>query len=412
MCKEHQNYSDIVIVGGAMAGGMQAVSLASTGLSVRLLDAGPPPQMPEGPCATRVVALNEASQHMLEHLGVWALMPQERIQPYDKMQVWDGSGEVFFDGPELGAAQLGYIVENNAVAAAMYRWVEQSDANIKWQNHEHIVRFERTSEGWRLITNTEQEYYCALLIGADGARSSVRQAVGIAGVPEFSGHIAIVGAIRTENPHGNCARQRFLETGPLALLPAAGDGHDVSIVWSLVPEEAKRLFALSEAEFNRELTLASEHCLGELALETQRAQFPIHYFHASQYHRPQVALISDAAHVVHPLAGQGINLGLLDAAVLAEEIQRALDRGLPFVHLSVLERYERRRRFHNGSMVRALKGFKLLFEQRSLEWRWLRNTGMRWVNRLAPIKQSFTAHALGRTGDLPQIAKRAPQSGA
>lgn len=406
MCEnELKNYSDIIIVGGAMAGGMQAVALANTGLSVRLLDAGPAPQMPVGACATRVVALNESSQRMLERLGVWQLMPADRIQPFDTMQVWDGRGEVFFDGLELGASQLGYIVENNAVAAAMHRWVGQSDANIRWQNNEHIVRIERTASGWRLATNKQQIYHCALLIGADGARSSVRETVGIAGVPEFSGHIAIVGAIRTEKPHGNCARQRFIETGPLALLPAAGDGHDVSIVWSLVPEEASRLFALSEAEFSRALTLASEGCLGELTLATVRAQFPIHYFHASAYHRSQVALISDAAHVVHPLAGQGINLGLLDAAVLAEEIQRALDRGLPFTHISVLERYERRRRFHNGSMVRALKGFKLLFEQQGLEWRLLRNTGMRWVNRLAPIKQRFTSHALGRTGDLPHIAK-------
>lgn len=404
---KQQHYSDIIIVGGAMAGGMQAVALANTGLSVCLLDGGPAPQMPEGPCATRVVALNEASQRMLERLGVWALMPQERIQPYHQMQVWDGNGEVFFDGPELGAAELGYIVENNAVAAAMYQWVAQTEANIQWQNHEQIVRFERTDTGWRLTTKAGEAYECALLIGADGARSSVREAMGIAGVPEFSGHVAIVGAIRTEKPHGGCARQRFLSTGPLALLPAAGDGHDVSIVWSLVPEEAERLFALDETAFNRELTIASQACLGELALETQRAQFPIHYFHASQYHKPQAALISDAAHVVHPLAGQGINLGLLDAAVLAEEIQRALDRGLPFTHVSVLERYERRRRFHNGSMVRVLKGFKMLFEQPGLEWHWLRNTGMRWVNRITPIKQGFTSHALGRTGDLPHIAKKA-----
>lgn len=387
-----------------MAGGMQAVALADTGLSVRLLDAGPAPVMPTGLCATRVVALTEASQRMLARLGIWALMPAERVQPYSAMHVWDSTGEVLFDGPELGAAQLGWIVENNAVAAAMYAKAQQA-SNVTWQNGETIVRYERENDGWRLLSASGAEYHCGLLIGADGARSSVREHMGIAGVPEFSGHIAVVGAIRTEKPHGLCARQRFLETGPLALLPAAGDGQDVSIVWSLVPEEAERLFALDEAAFNQALTTASNECLGALTLQTPRAKFPIHYFHASGYHKPHAALISDAAHVVHPLAGQGINLGLLDAAVLAEEIARAQQRGLPFNHLSALERFERRRRFHNGSMVRVLKGFKVLFEQRQLEVRWLRNTGMSLVNRLLPVKQRLAMHALGRTGDLPRIAR-------
>jgi len=387
-----------------MAGGMQAVALAGTGLSVRLLDAGPAPVMPTGLCATRVVALTEASQRMLEQLGVWALMPTERIQPYGAMHVWDSTGEVLFDAQELGASQLGWIVENNAVAAAMHKKA-QSLSNITWQNGESIVRYEREANGWRLLSASGAEYRCGLLIGADGARSSVREHMGIAGVPEFSGHIAVVCAIRTEKPHGLCARQRFLETGPLALLPAAGDEHDVSIVWSLVPEEAQRLFALDEEAFNQELTIASNECLGALTLHTPRAKFPIHYFHASGYHKPYAALISDAAHVVHPLAGQGINLGLLDAAVLAEEIARAQHRGLPFNHLSVLERYERRRRLHNGSMVRVLKGFKVLFEQRQLQVRWLRNAGMGLVNRLLPVKQRLAMHALGRTGDLPRIAR-------
>ncbi|HLR16509.1 MAG TPA: FAD-dependent monooxygenase [Alcanivoracaceae bacterium] len=399
-----KQYTDVVIVGGGMAGGMQAVALAETGLSVRLLDAAPAPEMPTGLCATRVVALTEASQRMLERLGIWSLMPPERVQPYHSMHVWDGSGDVQFDGAELGAAHLGWIVENNAVAAAMYQRT-QSLPNVTWQQQEKIVRYERTEKGWLLTSAGGDEYHCALLIGADGARSSVREHMGIAGVPEFSGHVAIVGAIRTERPHGECARQRFLETGPLALLPAAGDGHDVSIVWSLTPEEAQRLYALPEEAFNEALTIASNECLGALTLQTQRAQFLIHYFHASGYHKPFAALISDAAHVVHPLAGQGINLGLLDAAVLAEEIQRAQRRGLPFNHITVLERYERRRRFHNGSMVRALKGFKVLFEQRSLEVRWLRNTGMNIVNRFFPIKQRLAEHALGRTGDLPQLAR-------
>lgn len=398
------NTSDIIIVGGGMAGGMQAVALAQSGLSVHVLDAGPEPEMPTGLCATRVVALTEASQRMLERLGVWQNTPLERVQPYQQMHVWDGTGEVFFDGPELGAADLGWIVENNAVTAALYARAQECET-LNWSTGIKISHMERTANGWRLESMDGTEYHCGLLIGADGARSSVRNTLGIAGVPEFSGHVAIVGAIRTEQPHGGCARQRFLETGPLALLPAAGDGHDCSIVWSLLPEEAERLSALTDEEFNRALTIASQHCLGELKLQTPRAQFPIHYFHASGYHKPQAALISDAAHVVHPLAGQGINLGLLDAAVLAEEIMRAQERELPFNHISVLQRYERRRRFHNGSMVRALKGFKVLFEQRSLEWRWLRNTGMKFVNRFTPAKQSFATHALGRTGDLPRIAR-------
>ena len=399
-----ENSTDILIVGGGMAGGLMAAALADTGLSVTVLDAAPTPQVPAGPAQPRVSALTEASQRMLAHVGAWQALPADRVQPYTRMQVWDGdgTGEVHFDARDVPAEALGWIVENDALVAALHRVMP---ANVTWQAGVRMTQVRRVATGWQVTLADGGCLQAPLLIGADGAQSAVRQAAGIPAPAQDTGHVAIVGSIRTTSPHEGCARQRFLTSGPLALLPLFGDGHDCSIVWSLWPQEAERLMALDDAGFDRALTQASSEALGALAFQGRRLVIPIRTLHASSYVRPGLALIGDAAHVVHPLAGQGINLGLLDAAVLAEEIQRGLARGLPHWHEAVLARYARRRRGHNALMQRALLGIKSLFEAPSLEWRWLRNTGMKAVNAAAPLKRLLAQEALGRSGDLPQIAR-------
>lgn len=399
--------SDILVLGGGMAGGLLAAALADSGLSVRVLDGAPEPAMPAGEPELRVSAITEASHWMLRHTGAWQRLPEDRICAYTAMSVWDadGTGAVDFHAGEAGAAQLGWIIENAVIVRALYETSAPAEA-VDWLSNARVTKLHRTGEQWQAELADGRVFAAPLLVGADGARSLARQAAGIPAPARDTGHHAIVATVATQHPHDGCARQAFLESGPLALLPLYGDGHRCSIVWSCWHEKAQHLAGLDDEAFNGEITRASGGCLGDIHLASRRPMFPIRELHASEYIRPGLALIGDAAHVVHPLAGQGINLGLLDAGILAEEIGRARARDLPFHHDSVLARYQRRRRGHNALMQNSFRGFKLLFEQPAPPVRLIRNLGMGWVNRLAPVKGVLARQALGRGGDLPAIARR------
>tara|TARA_A100001391_G_scaffold194811_1_gene171446 strand:+ start:1416 stop:2669 length:1254 start_codon:yes stop_codon:yes gene_type:complete len=402
--------TDVLIIGGGMAGGLQALLLADLGFRVRVLDGAAAPAWPEGPAAARVSTLSEASHWLLRHTGVWERLRPERVQGYTSMRVWDqdGTGEVAFDAADAGAAHLGWLLENDHLTAALYDAARERDA-LNWQCDRAATAIEREGRRWRVKAGGET-FTADLLIGADGARSRVRDKAGIPDGLRDTGHHAIVTTIKTERPHGACARQVFMDSGPLALLPLfpeekGGDGHQCSIVWSAWPHRVEELMALDDDAFGVAVTQASGNALGAARPVSRRFVFPIQERHASSYVGPGLALIGDAAHVVHPLAGQGINLGLLDAAVLAEELGRAREAGVAVDNATVLARYERRRRADNLLMQNAMRGFKLLFERRELPVRWLRNSGLNLVNRLAPARQAFMHRALGRAGDLPRTAR-------
>jgi 2-polyprenylphenol 6-hydroxylase len=395
---------DIVIVGGGMAGGMLAASLAEQSLRVVLLDAASVPECPQADPALRVSALTETSENLLKRAGVWALMPAARLQPYQRMEVrdGDGTGEVHFSAADAGADHLGTLVENDSVVAALYqRCLDLS--RVDWRSNCRVSSIQRDGSVWQLCLSDGDVLRARLLVGADGARSMVRSAVGLQAAPHDTGHVAIVATLKTQNPHQGCARQAFLDSGPVALLPLYGDGHRSSLVWSLWPERAQQLIQLSAADFSEQLTQATQSWLGDIELVSERLVFPIHDMHAGDYVAEGVALIGDAAHVVHPLAGQGINLGLLDAAVLAEEIRHALDAGRDWSSLPLLQRYQRRRRGHNAMVVSAMRGFKMLFEQRSPMLRFVRNAGMSMVDRHYLLKGLLARQALGRFDDAPLI---------
>lgn len=396
---------DVVIAGAGLVGAGCALLLAGScagALKIALIEArtASAPLPADAPFDARVVALNAATQGSLERVGAWPAIAA-RSCPYTRMEVWDGegSGRIGFDCADVRAPALGHIVENHVVQSALLARIAQTPgialicpAPIDTLTTARIDdgRIALTAGGARILT--------PLLIAADGARSPLRARLGFA-VREWSyGHSAIIGTIRTERAHSYTARQWFTATGPLALLPlrtAGGDCHYSSIVWSQHTQTAAQLMQLDAAAFCRALAIASEHCLGEVIDISGRACVPLCQRHAIDYAQPGVALIGDAAHSIHPLAGQGVNLGFADAAVLAEELTRARTRGLDLGDPLVLGRYQRRRKPHNLAMMAAMEGFKRLFESQSPMLRLARNAGMSGLDALAPAKHAIMRQAMG-----------------
>ncbi|MCG8315433.1 MAG: FAD-dependent monooxygenase [Pseudomonadales bacterium] len=407
---------DIVVIGGGMAGLAFASALKDAPVSILLVDpqAQPSPEKWPGCFDPRVSALSVASETLLQNVGAWELMASQRFCPYRHMDVWDGdgTGKVQFDTNELATDHLGHIVENRVTQWALYQCVLQQ-ANVSFVESS-LQSLRPLINGWQVSLSNGDCYRPALVVGADGGRSLAREQAGFHVRAWPYHHRAIVTTVKTEKTHQHTARQRFMTTGPLAFLPlcekpnAQGDadtGQYSSIVWSLDSDEAEAVMALNDTEFKRQLGRAFEYRLGEILETDMRYSFPLVQQHASHYIQPGLALIGDAAHTIHPLAGQGINLGFMDAAVLAEEVALSTHRGLCPGERMGLRRYERRRKTHNLTTMGAMEGFKRLFEP--LNW-WMtsvRNEGMNQFNRHNIAKRKVVSQAMGLEGDLPKIAR-------
>lgn len=411
--------TDVLVVGGGMVGAAFAAALAETGLAITVLDAEVPATVADVPAASvhevepRVSALTYATQSLLANLGAWQHIPASRACAYTHMDVWDadGTGTIHFDAADTGTQALGWIVENRTIAAALYQACRQH-ANIDWRAPVRVTRMSRAGRGWQVELADGTLFETTLLVGADGAQSQVREQTGFHLRQHDYRHRAIVATVETALPHDNCARQRFMGTGPLAFLPLADANRRhrlCSVVWSCVPQEAERLLGLDDAAFAAEISAALENRLGGVVAVSRRAAFPLIERHADRYVQDQVVLIGDAAHTVHPLAGQGVNLGFLDAATLAEEMAGNLARGLPFDEPLALRRFERRRKLHNLLMQKSFAGFKTLFAARALPVRWVRNTGMTLLDGVAPLKVLAARQAMGLDGDLPARCRPAPR---
>lgn len=396
---------DVVIVGAGIAGSALAARLSGMGLSIALVEAQSLdlPELPgEFDIASfdpRVSALTPRSQALLDNSGAWDAIAGYRLCAYKHMTVWDadGTGVIEFDRQEVDAHYLGHIVENRAIVAALLRVVAASK-DVTLFGETTVDACEREDGGALRVTLSDgQVLRAALVVAADGARSRLREMMNFATREWDYGHRAVVATVQLANSHRDTAWQRFMPSGPLALLPlpGAGDRHYCSIVWSLAEEPADEVMALDDAAFCARLGRASEHCLGDVLAASTRSAFPLRQRHAVDYVQPGIALVADAAHTIHPLAGQGINLGLADVAALAEEIFDAVARGASPGDLAVLKRYQRQRKGENLLMMAAMDGFKRLFEQDALPLRWLRNTGLKGVNRLLPVKQQLMRHAMG-----------------
>ncbi len=402
--------ADLLIVGAGMVGSALALALQGSGLQVLLLDGSPMSVKPFDPQAAfepRVSALSTASQRILDRLGVWDGITARRASPYTDMHVWDGSGtgQIHFSAASLHAEALGHIVENRVVQDALLDRLHDGDLGLL--ANARLEQMRRSGDDWLLTLADGRTLRAPLVIAADGANSAVRRLTGVATREWDYLHHAIVTSVRSARPHRMTAWQRFTDSGPLAFLPLERDGqHDwCSVVWSTPPGEAQRLMALDETEFCSELERAFEGQLGTVLSADPRLCVPLRQRHAKRYVAEGLALIGDAAHTIHPLAGQGVNLGFLDAAMLAEVLLQAAGRGERLAGVKVLSRYERRRMPHNLALMAAMEGFERLFQADPLPVRWLRNTGLKLVDRMPEAKALFVREALGLIGDLPDLAK-------
>ena len=394
---------DVVIIGGGLVGGLTALLLAQGGIQATVLDAAPILDEAKTLAVAnpRVLALSQATIHLLKTVHVWEKLA--RHMPYSGMQVWNknGYGEINFgqSSQNMPSAEqtLGSMVEpsvlNLAIQQKMLEQVKDYRTQVK------VIRVEQGVGVWHIHLADGTQLKTKLVIGADGANSFVREQAFIdIDVLDYK-QAGLTCAIRTAQPHLHVARQIFLETGPLAFLPMASlkpeqEGHWQSIVWTLPDDYAEEYATLDDANFCALLTRESHHMLGQVLEATPRAQFPLKARAAQQYVKAGLALIGDAAHVIHPLAGQGVNIGCLDAAILCDVLLHDQKRGV-WAHQQTLQRYEHRRKGQNDAMMHSMSALGWLETTQLFPVVWARNFGLKQVEQHAILKDAFLSQANG-----------------
>lgn len=385
---------DIAVVGGGMVGAAAALALSRAGFSTALLEARPPsPWQPQDDVDLRVVGLAPSSIKLLDELDVWTSIRNARACPYAHMHVWDAENgaAIDFDAADEGRDQLGYIVENNLVQWTL--WQALDAAGVQRLCPAVVQDFETRPDRVVLALADGESVAVRLLVAADGGGSPLRERAGIGTRGRDYTQRAVVAHVSTARPHAQTCWQRFLPTGPLALLPLQ-DGRS-SIVWSLPEDEARRVLALDDEAFLNELGVASDFRLGRITATTPRAAFPLKLQLAERYQAERFVLLGDAAHVVHPLAGQGVNLGLRDVAELRDSLAAARDAGRDFASSQVLRRYARRRRSADTLDAYGFDALARIYALQGAPWVAMRGLGVRVVDRLLPLKRRLAAHAAG-----------------
>ncbi|MGI2225074.1 FAD-dependent oxidoreductase [Shewanella frigidimarina] len=395
---------DVAIVGGGMVGLATAIGLANADLNVVVIDAGTT-QAVSGEPKLRVSAINKASQQLLENLGAWQYLDDNRVSPYQKMSVWDkdGLGKIEFDAHSISEAYLGSIIENDAISYALAKRASEISniTHIENQRLERVAFGER--EAWLTLANGDN-VSAAVVVAADGANSWVRQQCSIPLTFWDYGHHAIVATVRTELAHDATARQAFLPGGPLAMLPLYDDNL-CSIVWSVSPDQAEQLLVLDDIEFGKALTAALDGRLGMCQVVSERQSFPLRMRYARHFARHRLILAGDAAHTIHPLAGQGVNLGFLDAASIIDTFTELHQQGKDLGEYSHLRALERWRKAEAMEMIATMEGFKRLFAGSNPLKKAMRDIGLTLVDNVAGLKTVFIKQAMGNKMTLPKLCR-------
>jgi 2-octaprenylphenol hydroxylase len=381
---------DVAVVGGGIVGLTFALSLAQQApLSIIVMEAAPTLH------SSRVSAISLASCRIFQTLGVWDSIKKAGVSPFTGMEVWDATtaGAIQFNSTDIAESVLGYIVENQVVQTALAAKLKQY-LSITYKAPLKLAAFQRQEQRVAFVTEEDQVFHAQLAVAADGAKSWLRQQAGIAIDQQDYEQHAIVATVRSTLPHAGIARQVFLATGPLAFLPLV-EAHTSSIVWSLPVPEAKRLMELDAEEFKLALAAAFSQRLGAIIQVDKREAFPLYKQQAQHYVKSRLALIGDAAHAIHPLAGQGLNIGLLDAISLAEIITTAAQYHRNIASFTTLRRYERSRRAENLPLLAGIDLIKHLFASQNPILKTLRALGLNTTNDFPWLKNLFTRHAVG-----------------
>ncbi|MGB7934428.1 MAG: UbiH/UbiF/VisC/COQ6 family ubiquinone biosynthesis hydroxylase [Gammaproteobacteria bacterium] len=399
------NQFDVIIIGAGIVGATASCALGEAGVRVALVEARPlASDANDGMRDARVFAITRASQRIFETLGIWERIMTRGAYPFRDMEVWDagGTGVIHFDCADIGEPCLGHMIEPRIIHAALLERV-RSIAVITLFCPAQFTDITIDKAAVSVNLEDGSTLNAPLIVAADGARSPLRERLSIPARVHDYHQSSLVARVATEFPHQATARQRFLPGGPLAFLPME-EGWS-SIVWTLPTAEVEGMLTLERESFQTALGQAFDFRLGRIVDSERREAWPLTRLHAEHYVRERVALTGDAAHAIHPLAGQGVNLGLLDAASLAEVILAARSRGGDPGLLPVLRRYERWRRSDNLLMMSAMDGFNVLFGNELGPVRWLRNFGLSMVNAAGPAKDLLMRHAAGLAGDLPALAR-------
>lgn len=387
---------DVVIVGAGIVGLTLACHLKDQGLRIALVNKDSLDKKNATLTSQlRVIAVTLGSQQLLEQLKVWQRLDTKQYAPFRCMQVWESgqAAQLFFDSADIGQASLGYIVKNFDLEQALYAQAI-TDPDLTWWAPDTLIALQEEKNRILITLASGREITTRLLVGADGDQSKVRTLADFYIKSTDYAQRALIATVQTESTHNQTARQIFLSKGLLAFLPLK-DKHHCSIVWSNTPEEVERLAALNDGLFCAELTQVFEQRLGEVISTSSRLSYPLKTQETEQYIKSSIALIGDAVHIIHPLAGQGANLGMADAQCLAKIILEAKQKHRAIGALHTLRRYERERRFHNRVMMGGVDAIKYLFATHNPLLQKTRQFGLSVFNNVTCLKNIIARYAMG-----------------